>query len=60
MQKALCEARPKSFEPVPGGWGRMGYTTVNLRTVSEVDLTGAVTLAHQRAAEPIKKRRKPR
>ncbi|MCY1059347.1 MmcQ/YjbR family DNA-binding protein [Nannocystis sp. SCPEA4] len=55
LQEALCEAKPKAFAPVPGGWGRMGYTTVNLRAVSEPDLIAALTEAHARASEPKKK-----
>lgn len=26
QQAMLCEAEPKIFEPVPGGWGRQGWT----------------------------------
>ena len=55
LQEAVCKAKPKSFTPVPGGWGRMGYTTVNLRVVSEPDLIAALTEAHARASEPKKK-----
>lgn len=55
LQEALCEAKPEAFAPVPGGWGRMGYTTVNLRVVSEPDLIQALTEAHARASEPKKK-----
>ena len=55
LQEALCEAKPKAFAPVPGGWGRMGYTTVNLRVVSEPDLLAALTEAHALASEPKKK-----
>ncbi|WAS91426.1 MmcQ/YjbR family DNA-binding protein [Nannocystis punicea] len=55
LQEALCEAKPEAFAPVPGGWGRMGYTTVNLRVVSEPDLIGVLTEAHERASVPKKK-----
>ena len=55
LQEAVCEALPKAFAPVPGGWGRMGYTTVSLRAVSEADLTRALGEAHARASEPKKK-----
>jgi hypothetical protein len=54
VQEAVCEALPKSFAPVPGGWGRMGATTVNLRTVSEADLVRVLTEAHARANAPKK------
>ena len=55
LQEALCEALPKAFAPVPGGWGRMGATTVDLGAVSEPDLTSARGEAHARASEPKKK-----
>jgi hypothetical protein len=48
-QAVVCEAVPKSFAPVPGGWGRMGATTVDLSVVSEADLLRALTEAHARA-----------
>lgn len=52
LQEAICSALPKAFAPVPGGWGRMGYTTVTLRAVGEADLVRALTEAHARASEP--------
>ena len=60
LQEALCEAKPRAFSPVPGGWGRMGYTTVSLRAVSEADLVNALTEAHARASEPKPKRARRR
>lgn len=54
LQEALCEAKPEAFVPAPGGWGRMGYTTVDLRVVSEADLVEALREAH-RASEPKKR-----
>lgn len=56
VQAAVCEARPDAFAPVPGGWGRMGYTTVDLGTVTEADLTRALTEAHARSLPPAKKK----
>jgi len=56
LQEAVCEALPDAFSPVPGGWGRMGYTTVRLGAVSEEDLTRALTEAHARASERTKPR----
>lgn len=56
LQEAVCEALPDAFSPVPGGWGRMGYTTVSLRAVSEEDLTRALKEAHARASGPVKPR----
>ena len=58
LQAAVCEALPNAFAPVPGGWGRMGYTTVNLHTVGEADLVRALEEAHARASEPKTKPRR--
>jgi hypothetical protein len=52
LQAAVTEARPDSFAPVPGGWGRMGYTTVDLTSVAEVDLVRALGEAHALASQP--------
>ncbi|MFO0759628.1 MAG: MmcQ/YjbR family DNA-binding protein [Byssovorax sp.] len=59
-QEALCEALPEVFSPVPGGWGRMGYTTVLLRAVKKDDLAGALCEAHARAGAPKAKPRPKR
>lgn len=48
-QEAVCEALPHAFEPVHGGWGRMGYTTVHLERVSEAELSSALAEAHSRS-----------
>lgn len=58
VQAAVCESLPKAFAPVPGGWGRMGYTTVSLRTVSEKDLVRVLEVAHALAMEAKAKRPK--
>lgn len=60
LQEAVCEALPEAFSPVPGGWGRMGYTTVNLQTVSETELLGVLQEAHARASEPTQKKKRSR
>ncbi len=60
VQEAVCEALPKCFSPVPGGWGRMGFTAVDLSAVSEADLVGALTEAHARATAPKPKPKRPR
>lgn len=38
QQQMLCEAEPKVFAPVPGGWGRKGWTHM---TVTHADATTA-------------------
>ncbi len=58
LQEAAVEARPLAFSPVPGGWGRMGFTTVDLNTVEEVDLVRVLTEAHALANTPKATRKK--
>jgi hypothetical protein len=45
-----------SFVPVNGAWGRQGATNVQLKSVREQSLRGALTLAWQHASQ--KKSRK--
>jgi hypothetical protein len=37
---------PKIFEPVQGGWGRMGMTFVDLRLADEATIQGALATAY--------------
>jgi hypothetical protein len=46
QQQSFITEMPKIFEPVQGGWGRMGMTFVNLRLVDEATLAGALTTAY--------------
>ena len=52
LQAAVIEAMPHAFSPVPGGWGRMGFTTVDLTNVTEAALTPVLHEAHALASEP--------
>ncbi len=56
-QEFKCMLAPEAFSPVPGGWGRMGYTTGILSALSEADLRDALETAHRHAL-PVKKPRK--
>lgn len=58
LQAAVVESLPHAFEPVPGGWGRMGYTTVDFAKVTEGELGPVLREAHALASEPVK--RKPK
>lgn len=58
LQSALVSSLPGVFEPVPGGWGRMGYTTVHLGKVAPEDLVRVLEAAHALALAPAKKRGK--
>lgn len=60
VQEAIVEAMPEHFAPVPGGWGRMGYTTVTLPKVPEAELQRALREAHQNALPAPKKTKKKR
>lgn len=60
LQSAIVSSLPGVFEPVPGGWGRMGYTTVHLRKVAREDLVRVLEAAHALASaarKSIKKKR---
>ncbi|MBN8616068.1 MAG: MmcQ/YjbR family DNA-binding protein [Deltaproteobacteria bacterium] len=56
LQAAVLDALPHAFSPVPGGWGRMGYTTVDLTRASEDELVPVLREAHALASEPPKKK----
>jgi hypothetical protein len=65
QQLAFITELPGVFEPVKGGWGRMGMTHVHLREASEETLLGALTTAHRNVAEKlvakkIKAKRQPK
>ena len=44
-QELKCLTAPEAFAPVPGGWGRMGWTTVTLGKVRAEELASALTTA---------------
>lgn len=53
QQASFCGELPEVFEPVQGGWGRMGMTYVNLEAVSEDTLLGALTTAHRNVTSTV-------
>ena len=55
LQAAVIEALPHAFQPVAGGWGRMGYTTVDLAKVAEDELVRVLRESHARASERAKR-----
>ena len=59
-QEFWCEERPDAFRPVPGGWGRMGMTTVDFDKVDDVDMVAALTHAYELARPKPKVRAKRR
>jgi hypothetical protein len=57
VQETLCAAEPAMFQPVAGGWGGMGWTSVTLEQVGETELKSALQAAR---ALSVMKRSKPR
>jgi hypothetical protein len=45
LQKTMCEAASAWLSPVPGGWGPLGWTSVNLAAASETDLQSVLQAA---------------
>lgn len=58
-QEFRCLRAPQAFAPVPGGWGRMGFTTTTLSALTEAELEDALRTAW-RMAQPRPKVRKRR
>jgi len=50
QQKTLVQAEPAVFEPVKGGWGRQGATSVRLEAATEAMLRGAILTAWRTVA----------
>ena len=50
QQSMLVEAEPEIFRPVPGGWGRQGYTNVLLAKADATTLQSALTMAWKNVA----------
>ena len=50
QQKLVTEADPKAFEPVPGGWGRKGSTSVHLKHAKVAEVRDALLKAWRNKA----------
>jgi hypothetical protein len=59
QQAAFVGELPEVFEPVQGGWGRMGMTYLVLDRADEGTMRGALTTAHKNVAskQAAKKKR---
>lgn len=55
-QELKCLTAPEAFAPVPGGWGRMGWTTVTLKEVSTEELASALKTAWTHALPKVKRK----
>lgn len=56
-QALKCAVAPDAFRPVPGGWGRMGWTTVDFAAVTPDELADALAIAWRHALPQPKRRR---
>lgn len=45
QQELFVRSEPKTFEPVPGGWGRQGSTRVTLRSAKTSAVREALKVA---------------
>jgi hypothetical protein len=60
QQQQFCERAPEAIAPVPGGWGRMGWTTCDLKKVHARTFDAALEAAHALANTPKPKRARAR
>ena len=58
QQSVLVEAEPEMFRPVPGGWGKYGYTNLRLAKVDATTLKSALTMAWQNLAPKASAKRR--
>lgn len=56
-QEFRCAIAPGAFAPVPGGWGRMGWTCATLAALDEATLAAALRAAWDGAAPKRRSRR---
>ena len=50
QQELFVRTEPKSFQPVPGGWGKKGSTHVLLKTAKKTAVREALKVAHSNRA----------
>jgi hypothetical protein len=50
QQAALVDSRSGAFEAIAGGWGRQGWTTMTLATVSVAEAKSVLADAHALAS----------
>lgn len=56
LQARFCKLAPHAISPVPGGWGRMGFTRCDLKAIDAATFKAALLAAHARANAPKPKR----
>ena len=50
-QEFKCQLAPEIFEAIDNGWGRQGWTTMQLRAATEQDIAAALEMAHAHAVQ---------
>ena len=50
QQEYVTKSNPTVFEPVPGGWGRQGATTIHLDLADEETTRSALLMAWENVA----------
>ena len=50
QQSMLVEAEPEIFRPVPGAWGKQGYTNVHLAKANATTVKSALAMAWKNVA----------
>lgn len=56
QQAHFCKLAPDAIAPVPGGWGRMGWTRCDLKLIDAATFKTVLTAAHARANAPLPKK----
>ncbi len=56
LQARFSRLAPHAISPVPGGWGRMGFTRCDLKAIDAATFKAALLAAHARASAPLAKR----
>lgn len=56
QQAYFCELAPEALAPVPGGWGRMGYTRCDLKKINAALFSKVLRVAHAAANAPKAKK----
>ena len=54
-QSVFCAIDKRIIYPVPGGWGRQGWTTIDLKKIPKKILADALKAAYETAATKKKK-----
>jgi len=59
QQGIVCAAEPAIFAPIPGAWGRKGWTHVTVEAADEATLASALTMAWRNVAPKTPAGRRP-